>query len=168
MGIVVGGYGISSTVWSQIQLALTNPNNVEAEAEDGGDAFFTDPDVLDRVPTLIYFMSALYAVVLTIGNKILIDETLRIRFDRSTLYSHLQLCILGILLMSEAPKEEEEAQKIKKLSEKNYSKALSNFARNVLVRPEFYMLAGIRVGFTLVTYTVPAYYKAFGLALGCK
>ena len=63
MGICIGGYGISSTIWSQIQLALTNPNNVEAV----DDAYFEDPDVLNRVPTLIYVMAGLQALFLTIG-----------------------------------------------------------------------------------------------------
>ena len=70
MGICIGGYGISSTLWSQVQLAIANPNNVEAVTPDGAesdDAYFEDPDVLDRVPTLIYVMASLYAVFLTIG-----------------------------------------------------------------------------------------------------
>ncbi len=74
MGIVSAGYGISSTMWSQIQLAMINPNNVEAvypEGETGGDKFFEDPDILERVPVLIYFMSALYFVVFTTGTLVM-------------------------------------------------------------------------------------------------
>ena len=70
MGICIGGYGISSTLWSQLQLAIANPNNVDAitpEGAESDDAYFEDPDVLDRVPTLIYVMAGLYAVFLTIG-----------------------------------------------------------------------------------------------------
>ena len=68
MGICIGGYGISSTMWSPIQLAITNPNNVEAVSPEGSEeAYFDDPDVLDRVPILIYTMSALYFVFLTLG-----------------------------------------------------------------------------------------------------
>ena len=58
MGICIGGYGISSTMWSPIQLAITNPNNVEA-VECSEEAYFDDPDVLMRVPILLYTMSAL-------------------------------------------------------------------------------------------------------------
>ena len=70
MGICIGGYGISSTLWSQLQLAIANPNNVEAITPAGAesdDAYFEDPDVLDRVPTLIYVTASLYAIFLTIG-----------------------------------------------------------------------------------------------------
>ena len=65
---MIGGYGISSTIWSQLQLAIVNPDNVNAEAEvEGGEAFFDDPDVLDNVPTLLGVMTALYAALMTIG-----------------------------------------------------------------------------------------------------
>ena len=70
VGIINAGYGISSTVWSQIQLAIANPNNVEAvEDVEGGDAFFEDEDVLNRVPTLIYTMAGIYAICLSIGKE---------------------------------------------------------------------------------------------------
>ena len=72
MGICIGGYGISSTLWSQLQLAIANPNNVDAitpEGAESDDAYFEDSDVLDRVPTLIYVMAGLYAVFLTIGRE---------------------------------------------------------------------------------------------------
>ncbi len=68
MGISIAGYGISSTIWSQLQLAITNPNNVKPVEEiEGGDAFFEDPAVLDQVPTLIFSLAGLYAIFLTIG-----------------------------------------------------------------------------------------------------
>ena len=65
---MIGGYGISSTIWSQLQLAIVNPDNVNAEAEvEGGEAFFDDPEVLGRVPTLLGIMTALYAALMTLG-----------------------------------------------------------------------------------------------------
>ena len=54
------------------QLAIVNPDNVNAEAEvEGGEAFFDDPEVLDRVPTLIGIMTALYAALMTLGKYLL-------------------------------------------------------------------------------------------------
>lgn len=70
MGICIGGYGISSTMWSPIELAITNPNNVPAVTPEGSDseeAYFEDPDVLERVPLLIYTMAAFQLVFLTLG-----------------------------------------------------------------------------------------------------
>ena len=68
MGICIGGYGISSTMWSPVQLAITNPNNVDPVTPEGSEeAYFEDPDVIDRVPMLIYTMSAFYVFFLTVG-----------------------------------------------------------------------------------------------------
>ena len=65
MGIVVAGYGLSTLVMSPLQLAIANPNNVSPVSLNGSeDKYFVDKDVLDRVPTLLYVMSALYAGVL--------------------------------------------------------------------------------------------------------
>ena len=55
-------------MWSPIQLLITNPNNVEAVTPNGSEeAYFENPDVLDRVPILIYTMSGFYFVFLTTG-----------------------------------------------------------------------------------------------------
>ena len=68
MGIVIAAYGVSSTLMTQIQLAIANPNNVKPESVDGSDdKYFTDSDVLDRVPNLLYLQSILYASVFIIG-----------------------------------------------------------------------------------------------------
>lgn len=65
MGIVVAGYGLSTLVMSPLQLAIANPNDVAPISVNGSeDKYFVDKDVLDRVPTLLYVMSGLYAAVL--------------------------------------------------------------------------------------------------------
>ncbi len=66
------------------------------------------------------------------------------------------------------PSDKEEDEARKKLGEINYRKAFDNFLQQVLTRPQFYMLIGLRFGISLVTNTVPGYFKAFGLALGCE
>ena len=68
MGIVIAANGISSLLMTQIQLVIANPNNVKPVAVNGSDdKYFTDPDVLDRVPNLIYIESVLYACVFAMG-----------------------------------------------------------------------------------------------------
>ena len=56
----------------------------------------------------------------------------------------------------------------KKFWEINYRKASYGILKHVLKRKQFYLLMGVRFGFTIVIYVVPPYYKAFGLALGCR
>ena len=39
---------------------------------------------------------------------------------------------------------------------------------NVLNRRQFYLLLGVRFGYIIAAYTIPSYYKAYGLALNCE
>ena len=85
---MIGGYGISSTIWSQLQLAIVNPDNVNAEAEvEGGEAFFDDPEVLDRVPTLLGIMTALYGALMTLGMPLHLVRT-EITQPKTHLFDH--------------------------------------------------------------------------------
>ena len=44
---MVAGYGLAAVIWNPVQLAIANPNDVEAtEGEEGGDKYFEDQDVL--------------------------------------------------------------------------------------------------------------------------
>ncbi|CAH8639989.1 unnamed protein product [Heterobilharzia americana] len=47
VGLVVGGYGLGALVFTPIQTALINPNNVAVNKDT---KLFEDPDVLDRIP----------------------------------------------------------------------------------------------------------------------
>lgn len=133
MGIVIAGYGISSTIMNQVQLAITNPNDVEAISPDGtDDAYFEDPDVLERVPTLLYSLAGIYAI----------------------------FQLIGILLTSDPP--DFEAPKVS-FRWSSLKEALKGFGSSVLTRREFYLLFITRFCFTIVTQTIPTYYKAFGL-----
>ena len=88
MGICIGGYGISSTMWSPIQLAIANPNNVEAVTPPGSEeAYFEDDDVLKRVPILLYTMSAFYGVFLTAGNS---EDSVAFWYNIMNKWSELQ------------------------------------------------------------------------------
>ncbi len=62
----------------------------------------------------------------------------------------------------------ERLKNAKSLTKVNYSKAFANFRRHVLTSPAFYLMLVFRLTYTFVIFTVPNYYKAFGLALGCK
>jgi hypothetical protein len=81
MGIVVSGYGFSATVMNPIQLIITNPNNTSPVKVEGGgdDRYFLDEKVLDRVPTLLYDLSIIYACVLVCYIcAVLLDQILMI------------------------------------------------------------------------------------------
>lgn len=67
-GIVVSGFGISSLIFTTIQTAYINPDNVEpigpicdVQSENCGDKYFLDSGLLDRVPKVFLLLAAIYA-----------------------------------------------------------------------------------------------------------
>jgi hypothetical protein len=60
MGIVVGGFGFGAFVFNQIQTAILNPDNVAIDPESG---YFTDPDLLARVPGLMVILASIYLAI---------------------------------------------------------------------------------------------------------
>lgn len=60
-GIVVGGFGGGSFIWNQLQTAIINPDNILAVAAmPDGDKYFEDEEVLNRVPTVMLTLAAIY------------------------------------------------------------------------------------------------------------
>ena len=60
MGFVVGGFGGGALVFNYIQTAILNPNNVSPASSGPDKDYFTDPDLLDRVPNLLLILSGIY------------------------------------------------------------------------------------------------------------
>ena len=67
---VLCGYGFGSLIWVPLQTAFVNPDNVLAVPDlgcDGNltlcDRYFTDPELLDRIPWMFLLSGALYAVM---------------------------------------------------------------------------------------------------------
>ena len=56
-GIVVGGYGLGGIIFTSVQTAYLNPENVSPE----DDGFFHDAALLDRVPSLFLVQAAICA-----------------------------------------------------------------------------------------------------------
>ena len=72
--IVVSGYGFGSLIWVPLQTAYVNPHNLQAEldprclvASHDGDLdchnlYFTDPDLLSRIPSMFLVLGCIYAI----------------------------------------------------------------------------------------------------------
>ena len=74
--IVVSGYGFGSSLWAPIQTGFVNPDNIRAVVtncseevktqnctDTGKDKYFTDPEVLNRVPLMFIVLGIIYAVM---------------------------------------------------------------------------------------------------------
>ena len=67
---VLCGYGFGSLIWVPFQTAFINPDNVEAVSDPACDAnvtlcdrYFTDPNLLARIPWMFLLSGAIYAVL---------------------------------------------------------------------------------------------------------
>ena len=134
IGVVASGYGLSSLALTPIQLAVANPNNLEAEAFNGtDDKFYLDDDVISRTPTLLYTMSGIYGVG----------------------------CLLFNAPTSNGTADNEVTAK---LTWSNIKSEFGLFYDVVLKSPAFYFLLVPRMGVVVIDSITFAYYKAFGLS----
>ncbi|CAH8621135.1 unnamed protein product [Schistosoma intercalatum] len=64
VGMVAGGFGLGALVFTPIQTALINPNNVKV---NNVTRRFTDPDVLDRLPSAFLILGGILLFIQVIG-----------------------------------------------------------------------------------------------------
>ena len=60
MGCVVGGFGGGALVFNYIQTAILNPNNVSPASSGPDEGYFTDEELLGKVPNLLLILAAIY------------------------------------------------------------------------------------------------------------
>ena len=60
MGCVVGGFGGGALVFNYIQTAILNPNNVSPASSGPDEGYFTDEELLSRVPNLLLILAGIY------------------------------------------------------------------------------------------------------------
>ncbi|KAL3315696.1 hypothetical protein Ciccas_005664 [Cichlidogyrus casuarinus] len=64
VGLIVGGFGAGSLIFSPIQYAFINPENKKV---NNITQFFDDPDLLDRIPYVFLLCGGIIVVIQTIG-----------------------------------------------------------------------------------------------------
>ena len=66
-GVVVAGFGLGSLIFNAVQTSFVNPHNKVIN----GDEYFTDPDLLHRVPSMFLLLGGIYAVMQLIGSLLI-------------------------------------------------------------------------------------------------
>ena len=74
-GFVVAGYGLGALIFDAVQTGYVNPKNIVADPDpyDVDEKYFTDAELLRRVPTLFLILSGTYAVIQLIGSLLITD-----------------------------------------------------------------------------------------------
>ena len=77
-GVVVSGFGLGALVFDAVQTAYINPNNFVTDKFNPFDAterYYTQPELLARVPTMFLILGATYAVMQFVGCIFLVDPS---------------------------------------------------------------------------------------------
>jgi MFS family permease len=72
-GIVVSGLGLGPLVFNFVQTTYVNPDNVPTEADEKGEDYFTDLELLRRTPYVFLLLGGTYAIITLIGSLLLTD-----------------------------------------------------------------------------------------------
>jgi MFS family permease len=72
-GIVMSGLGIGPLIFNFVQTVFVNPNDVLPERDGNGEEYFTDPDLIRRIPHLFLLLGGPYAAMILIGSLLLTD-----------------------------------------------------------------------------------------------
>ena len=67
-GFIVAGFGLGALIFDQVQSHYINPHNLKPT-----NGYFTDPDLLDRVPFVFLILGGSYAVMQFIGSILIVN-----------------------------------------------------------------------------------------------
>lgn len=79
-GVILAGFGIGTFVFNMAQTAFVNPRNLSPEIKDDG--YFTQDEILNRVPHLFSFMGSIYALMQFIGCLLLFKPPINASDER--------------------------------------------------------------------------------------
>merc|ERR1719351_413922 len=141
MGIVVGGFGGGAFIFNQIQTAILNPENLAPEGE-----YFTDEQLLQRVPKLMLILGGMYLSIQIIACCLVTEP----QTDPE--------------LLPKSEMETLEAEKNDKILMDQVHDEGEVFLTptEALRKKEFYLLWLTRFSVVLITQSVSGFYKAFG------
>ncbi|XP_025078696.1 LOW QUALITY PROTEIN: uncharacterized protein LOC112554856 [Pomacea canaliculata] len=66
-GCVVAGFGAGAFIFDQVQTAFINPDNKAPNETIAGEKYFSQEDVLERVPTIFLLLGGCYAAMQLLG-----------------------------------------------------------------------------------------------------
>ena len=88
-GVVLAGFGLGALIFNSVQTTFVNPYNLGTVKDENGEKYFTDPELLDRVPLLFLVLGGTYAVMQLVGSLLLTNppEDYNTRKDNSDRWS---------------------------------------------------------------------------------
>ena len=72
-GFVVAGFGLGALIFDAVQTAYINPENYSPTSSNSGEKYFTQQDLIDRVPNIFLILGGIYAVMQFVGCMLLFN-----------------------------------------------------------------------------------------------
>merc|ERR1719270_2231413 len=135
IGFIAGGFGLSSTVFSPLQVFLVNPSNASptfhypTTSHSSKSSYFTDKSVLDNVPFLLLYMPS----------------------------SSPSIFIIACFITVGAPKKDNKQQKLSERLTSAWLYFYTDASRSL----DFYLLCLARLAFMTIGAAVLAHWKTF-------
>jgi len=141
VGFIAAGFGLASTVFTPLQTFIINPDNVlpvlnTNNGTNSTEKYFEDPEVLERVPVYLLYISTVYGI----------------------------LSLIGIILCVEKPKESD-SSKIKEKKVDVIKNSFKFLWREGFTNRDFYLLWLTRYMLLVVCGGILSHWKSFGLQL---
>ena len=156
-GIVVSGFGISSFIFTLIQTAYINPNNIppDESLQDGSnEKYFTDSELLNRVPYVFLILGGIFTSLQILASVFIVnplppglqaDESRPVVSGNATPPTYSPSTSLA------------ESQLIRKYTDTSISPC------DMLKKPSFYLLWIMFFSVSTGNVLVTSLYKSFGL-----
>ncbi|XP_076447514.1 apicoplast pyruvate carrier 1-like [Babylonia areolata] len=71
VGVVLMGYGVGGVVWNQVTTLFINPHNLEPDLTVGEDVYYSQAEVLDKVPCCFLLLGVVCGSVQFLGTLLL-------------------------------------------------------------------------------------------------
>ncbi|XP_060570539.1 uncharacterized protein LOC132728868 isoform X1 [Ruditapes philippinarum] len=77
-GLIVAGFGGGAIIFNQVITAYINPDNLSPDLiTDEGERYFTDAELLDRVPTMFLILGGSYLAMIILGVACLVQPPVK-------------------------------------------------------------------------------------------
>ncbi|XP_052218759.1 uncharacterized protein LOC127836293 isoform X2 [Dreissena polymorpha] len=108
VGLIVCGFGGGAFIFNQVVTAFINPDNISPDLVDkNGDRYFTNKELLDRVPYAFLLLAGIYAVMCIVGVIMIIPAPIPGQRDTCCMQQIGTVDIENIQQSGSTPKQKE-------------------------------------------------------------
>ncbi|KAK7467823.1 hypothetical protein BaRGS_00036929, partial [Batillaria attramentaria] len=157
-GILCGGHGGAGVLMNLIITGFVNPNNLMPDDAHTDSRYFSQAEILDRLPCTFLLLAGVYLALLPLGIYGMRTPPLKTENDATSLLQADQGCPASIPEKEASTDEEEARRNLKAASQQEDLSPCQLFSRKT-----FYLVSLIALCTALTGFSVTSLYKTMGL-----